>query len=143
MSLTKEQLGWILIRAAGVYFLVKIISTLGILVALAAFPVRKLLDEMGFGGWLSGSILVDIALCVYFLGFGKALHRLLMFEGFPPANPKRTPVSVNYEALEADRETGLMPNEFVDFSSWLMENPELKDLPKVDQVARFRDYQSE
>ncbi|NRB74794.1 MAG: hypothetical protein HRU46_10595 [Verrucomicrobiales bacterium] len=66
-----------------------------------------------------------------------------MFESLAPANPKRSPVQVNYEKLQADKETGLMPDGFVDFSSWLNENPEMKELPKADQVARFRDFQNE
>jgi hypothetical protein len=134
--ITKSDLCWALIKAAGLYF---------IYTALAAFFGAyvgwvSVKDNLGSGRsaalkplktmvWVS---LVPLAVGTYLVVSGRTIHRCMM--SVPPGGS-------GAEGADADHATGFSGSEMKAFTEWLEQHPELRARALTDQVAMFRDAQ--
>jgi hypothetical protein len=140
--ISKSDLCWVLVRAAGLYLIYAAFSgafTL-LLTAVAASDAARdlphsiqheessLLHKLG----VTLSILLPLAFGLYLVLAGRSVHRCLMSSppGMGPPLPKRGQTWMGLG--EADLEA---------YESWLEQHPDLAPRSPEDKVAIFRDSQ--
>ena len=137
--ITKSDLCWVLVRAAGVYFIYSgVAAAVGVIIGLMSVrestksirnpEIRSSATYTSTGLFL-GSSALPLAVGFYLLSSGRSVHRCLMavpdLNGRSPGSPRKW---MGMEGAELDA-----------FHIWLRRHPEFKSLPPEDQVARFRD----
>ncbi len=140
--ITKSDLCWVLVRAAGLYLIYAAFSAAFalLLVQLATEDSAEYLQYSArshgmsfmqkFG--LTMSIALPLSLGLYLVLSGRSVHRCLM--SLPPGMGPRLPrPDKNWMGLnEADLEA---------FEAWIQQHPDLASRSPEDKVALFRDSQ--
>jgi len=139
--ITKSDLCWVIVRAAGLYLIYAAFSgafTLLLTEVATSEVARHLPRDMrpeGIGFLrkflMTGYFLMPLGVGLYLVLSGKSVHYCLMSlpEGWGERKPKPRPAWLGLEGAELEA-----------FQSWLAQHPELNSRPPEDQVALFRDH---
>lgn len=141
--LTKEDLCWVLVKAAGAFLVYQALAVIyGAVVAwwtlresLEGLPEQaretavRPLKVLWYSSLLPGAVGIRLLLS------GSTLHRLLMAV---PLGLKRNRMGSDDHSLAARR---LSEDELSSFQKWLSHHPEFQERDEIDQLALFRDAQ--
>lgn len=140
--ITKSDLCWVLVRAAGIYLIyTALATTFGLIVGMMTVrdATKKIRDaELRSSptttsmGLFLGSAVLPFSFGVYLLRSGRTIHACLM------AAPD---LAIAYIPGANRLGLGLEAAELEVFQSWLQLHPELASRSPEDKVALFRDSQ--